>query len=348
MANSTFDKGAISQRFLESDWAPTRFAFSDTWQPVAHARDIDEFATRRQIHSEPCYLWRAKGRLQARRRHPDVPDGAGDSADGPVALADDYPVHERYGYAWVWYGDPDCAHASLIPDVPFLPVDGDLPSYMQGTVRFDCCSALLIENLLDLTRADFLHANVLGDEYAQEDRIDVQYTSETVTMIRTCTRKSVAPIMRWFGGVRAKYQDVRAAIHVHVRSSVALAYGCYSPGIDLKLFHPCVPESRHRCRLNFTLDSRSAPFPLRYVMPLTPYVVGPVVGPQDNVMVGPGSSRYVEPSPRCDLVSRFDGAGARYRHVAQQLAKRQQAGDFSYADDAHPGRDVRALLGMRG
>jgi len=336
MANTAFDEGAISQRFLESDWAPTRFAFNDTWQPVAHVRNIDAFPTRMQIHSEPCYLWRAKGIVQASRRHPDIP------AAGRRRRSDDYPVHQRYGYAWVWYGDPDHAHASLIPDVPFLPVDGDLPSYMQGSVRFDCCSALLIENLLDLTHADFLRANVRGDEHAQEDRIDVHYTSETVTLIRIGTRKSVVPIMRWFGGVRARYQDVRAAIHVHVRSSVVLTYGRYSPGIDLKLFHPCVPESRHRCRLNFTLDSRAAPFPLRYVMPLMPYVVGH----QDHLMVGPQSSRYVEPSLRRDLFSRFDGAGACYRHVAQQLAKRQQAGDFSYADDAHPGRDVRALLGM--
>jgi hypothetical protein len=251
-------------------------------------------------------------------------------------------VLERYGYVWVWYGNPNHANASLVPDVPFLPQAGGLPAHTLGTVRFDCCSPLLIENLLDLTHADFLHAGVLGDAISDEDRIEVQYTSETVTMIRHCVHKSVAPIMRWFGGVRAKYQDVRAVIHVHARSSVALAYGRYSPGIDLKLFHPCVPESLHRCRLNFALDARCAPFPLRYLMPMTPYVVGP----QDNAMVGPQSSRYAQPSARRDLFSRFDGAGARYRFLMQQIARRQAAGDFAYAPDAHPGRDVRALLGM--
>lgn len=342
MSNPVFDEAASHPRSLEHDWAPNRFVLRDAWLPVAHVRDIDEFASRRQIHSEPCYLWREKGALRASRHHPELPLRERERVNNGRASADDYPALERYGYVWVWYGDRHNAQPALIPHVPFLPADGDVPAYMQGTVRFDCCSPLLIENLLDLTHADFLHAGVLGDEHAEEDHIEVQYTSETVTMIRNCKSKSVAPIMRWFGGVRAKYQDVRAVIHVHVRSSVALAYGRYSPGIDLKLFHPCVPESRDRCRLNFTLNACSAPIPLRFLMPMTPYIVGP----QDNVMVGPQSSRYSEGAQRRDLFSRFDGAGARYRLLVQQLAKRQEAGDFAYALDAHPGADVRELLGM--
>ena len=346
MANTAFDEGATGQRALERDWMPNRFVLHDAWQPIAHVRDVGESVVCRHVHSEPCYLWRAKGHLHARRHHPDragIRRGSPDCASAP-AIENDYPVLERYGYVWVWFGDPHRAHASLVPDVPYLPLDGNLPAYMHGTVRFDCCSGLLIENLLDLTHADFLHAGVLGDEHADEDRIEVIYTSETVTMIRNCVNKSVAPIMRWFGGVRAKYQDVRAVIHVHVRSSVALAYGRYSPGIDLQLFHPCIPESRDRCRLNFTLNSRSVSFPLRYLMPLTPYVVGP----QDNVMVGPQSGRYVQPSSRLDLFSRFDSAGARYRHLVQRIAQRQRAGDFAYAAAAQPGRDAREVLGMRG
>jgi phenylpropionate dioxygenase-like ring-hydroxylating dioxygenase large terminal subunit len=344
MTNKAFDEDAVSRRFLESDWAPARYAFSDAWQPIAHARDIGEFATRRQIHSEPCYLWRAKGRFHASRRHPQRAEQRRCRAGNGYAPAAEYAVAERYGYAWVWFGDPDRAHASLIPDVPFLPVDGDLPPYMRGTVRFDCCSSVLIENLLDSTHAGVVLTRAFGDERTDEHRIEVQYTSETVTMICTCTRRSVAPIMRWFGGVRVKYQDVRVAIHVHVRNSVVLAYGRCSPGVDLKLFHPCVPESRRQCRLNFTLDSRCAPFPLRYMMPLTPYVLVP----RENVAAAAPSSGYAGPSSRRDSSSRFDGADARYREVALQLAQRQFAGDFGYAADAHPGRDVRALLGMTG
>ncbi len=323
------------------DWVPGGIRLRNAWFPLAHAFEVGARASRWRLHSQPCFLWRAGGRIHASRRHPDLPAARRPASDSP-ADADDYPVLERYGYVWIWYGDPGDASDALVPDVPFLPRDGGLPPHMQGNVRLDCCSPLLVENLLDLTHADFLHANVLGNERSDEDRIDVQFTSETVTMIRRCTHKSVAPIMRWFGGVRAKHQDVHAVIHVHVRSSVALAYGRYTPGIDLPLFHPCLPESRDRCRLSFALNATSTPWPLRVLMPLTPYVVAP----QDNRMVGPQNGRYQEAGERRDLFSRFDRAGLRYRLLLRQLAQRQLDGDFSYAADALPGRDARGILGM--
>ncbi|AJX31181.1 hypothetical protein [Burkholderia oklahomensis] len=335
------DIGTASRR-NEDDWLPNRIRLRNAWFPLAHTFEVGERASRWQIHSQPCYLWRAGGRVHASRRHPDLPAPARPAPGSPTDSAGSYPALERYGYVWIWYGDPEDASDALVPDVPFLSRDGGLPTYMQGNVRLDCCSPLLVENLLDLTHADFLHANVLGNEQSDEDRIDVQFTSETVTMIRRCTNKSVAPIMRWFGGVRAKHQDVHAVIHVHVRSSVALAYGRYTPGTDLPLFHPCLPESRDRCRLSFALNATSAPWPLRVLMPLTPYVVAP----QDNRMVGPQSSRYQDAGERRDLFSRFDRAGLRYRILLQQLAKRQRDGDFSYAADALPGQDARGILGM--
>lgn len=256
--------------------------------------------------------------------------------------AGSYPVVERFGYVWIWYGDPEDASDTLVPDVPFLPREGGLPVRMQGSMRLDCCTPLFLENLLDPTHGDYLHANLLGDERSDQDRVEVRFTSETVTMIRRCTHKSIAPIMRWFGGLRATYQDVHVAIHVHVRSSVAIAYGRYTPGIDLPIFHPCVPESRDRCRLSFAPNMTRAPWLLRALMPLTPYIVLP----QDNRMVGPQSTRYRDAGERRGLYSRFDRAGLRYRLLLQQLANRQRDGDFSYAADALPGQDARGILGM--
>ncbi|AFR16021.1 oxygenase [Burkholderia pseudomallei] len=340
------DIGTASGRD-EGDWVPNRFCLRNAWFPLAHTFEIGERASRWQIYSQPCYLWRARGRIHASRRHPDLPAAPATPAmpaapDSPFEPPERYPVVERFGYVWIWYGDPEHASDALVPDVPFLPREGGLPERMQGNIRLDCCTPLLVENLLDLTHADYLHANLLGDEQSEEDRVDVRFTSETVTMIRQCTNKSIAPIMRWFGGVRAKYQDVHVVIHVHVRSSVAVAYGRYMPGIDLPIFHPCVPESRDRCRLSFALNMTRTPWLLRALMPLTPYIVLP----QDNRMIGPQSTRYRDAGERRDLYSRFDRAGLRYRLLLQQLARRQRDGDFSYAPDALPGQDARGILGM--
>ncbi|AFI68583.1 aromatic ring-hydroxylating dioxygenase subunit alpha [Burkholderia pseudomallei] len=332
----------LTNRHNAEDWLPDRIRLRNVWLPLAHTFEIGECASRWYVHSEPCYLWRAAGRIHACPWHPGLPAAKRPTPRPRDADAACYPVVERFGYVWVWYGEPEAASDAFVPDVPFLPRDGGLPKYMQGNIRVDCCAPLLIENLLDLTHSDFLHAKVFGDQHADEDRVDVSYTSETVTMIRRCKNKSILPIMRWFGGVRAKYQDIHAVVHVHVRSSIALAYGRHTPGSDLPLFHPCVPESRNYCRLNFALNATQAPWPLRLLLPFVPYVVGL----QDNSMVRRQSGRYLDAGERRDLYSRFDRAGLRYRILLQQLAKRQSEGDFSYADDALPSRDARGILGM--
>ncbi|PNE77730.1 oxygenase [Burkholderia thailandensis] len=327
---------------LNDDWLPDQIRLRNVWLPIAHTFEIGERASRWYVHSEPCHLWRAGGRLHAAPWHPDQPASKRRGPRPQDRHAEGYPVIERSGYVWVWYGAPEAASDAFVPNVPFLPRDGGPPRYMPGNIRIDCCAPLLIENLIDLTHSDFLHAKVFGDQHADEDRVDVRYTSETVTMIHRCKNKSILPIMRWFGGVRAKYQDIHAVVHVHVRSSVALAYGRHPPGSDLPLFHPCVPESRHYCRLDFALNATQAPWPLRLLLPFVPYVVGP----QDNRMVRRQNGRYLAPGERRDLYSRFDRAGLRYRILLQQLAKRQREGDFSYGDDALPSQDAREILGM--
>src|SRR5271170_6209192 len=101
---------------------------------------------------------------------------------------------------------PDEMH---LPNLPFLPPRGGLPSHMTGTVRFDCSAPISLENLIDLTHADFLHANVVGDEKSDSETVEVVFDSETVTMVRTCLGKSVAPIMKFFSGIKQPTQTVR-------------------------------------------------------------------------------------------------------------------------------------------
>ena len=323
-----------------AEWTPSEIVLRDAWFPVAHVETVKARPIRRLVHSQPYYVWRDRDRMRASERHPQA--ALINHAFSAFSQDGEYPLVERYGYAWVWYGDPAAADASLIPDVPFLPPGGGLPAYTRGTVRFDCSSHLSLENLIDLTHADFLHANVVGDEISEEDGIEVLSTSETVTMIRTSAGKSVAPVMRWVGGVRAKFQDVRAVIHVHLRNGVALAYGRYRPGFDVPLFHPCVPESRDRCRLPFTFNTTKAPGLFRYVMPQSSYIISR----QDNSMVKPQAPLYAQLAGRADLHSRFDGADTRYRFQVTKLAERQAAGDFTYLPDGDPGRDVSELLGI--
>jgi hypothetical protein len=326
-------------KFSANSWTPHSIVLRDTWFPLAHADAVGERPVRRAVYSHPYHLWREKGAVIASEFHPRerITRPASELTGGTGR----YPVLERYGYVWGWFGNPDAADEMHLPNLPFLPPRGGLPGHMRGTVRFDCTAPLSLENLIDLTHADFLHANVVGDEKSESEEIKVFSDSETITMVRHCIGKTVAPAMRFFGGVRAKTQEVRQVIRIYVRSHSAIAYGRFRPGDDVPLFHPCVPETRDRTRLDFAMNTSRSHNLFRYVMPKASYLVSR----QDSSMTSPQSARYARPEKRRDLHSKLDGPSTGYRLLMQELAARQAAGDYAYRSDGIVSRDCSEIIG---
>jgi len=332
---------AISKR----DWVPINLDLRDTWFPVAYSADVGTRPVRRVVHNQDVYLWRDGAAVHAAEFRPDRLEAMRSCASAFTGGSGRYPIVECYGYVWTWYGDPDHAHEELIPNIPFLPRDGQgIPRYTQRAVRFDAASPLSVENLIDLTHADFLHANAIGDGQSESDDVEVFSTSETVTRIRNVKQKSVAPVMRWIGGVRARYQDLRAVLHVHLRNSVCVSYPEFTPGYAIPNVQPFVPVGKHRSRVDQTNYTVHAPAPFRWLMPRISYVIQP----QDNSVLRQQNARYFESTERRDLSSRFDGPGNRYRLLMARLAERQRQGDLSYGPDADPGADISEVLGFRG
>lgn len=337
--------GTQSSEFSSKrDWVPSNFDLRDTWFPVAYCADVDTRPVRRIVHAQDVYLWRDFGRIVAAEFRPDRVSQSLKVATFFTGGTGYYPVVERYGYIWLWYGNPDARHEELIPNIPFLPLDGKgIPRYTQRSVRFDAASLLSVENLIDLTHADFLHANAIGDNKSESDHVEVASTSETVTRTRIVTRKSVAPVMRWIGGVRAKYQDLRAVLHVHLRNNVCISYPRFTPGYAIPNVQPFVPVGKHRSRVDQTNYTVHAPAPFRWLMPRISYVIQP----QDNAVLRQQNARYFESAERRDLSSRFDRPGNRYRLLISRLAERQRQGDFSYQTDADLSADIASVLGMK-
>ena len=328
----------------KGDWVPINLDLHDCWFPLAYSADIGERPLRRVMHAQFVYLWREFGTVRAAEFRPDRIEHSRHAATAFTGGSAVYPVCEQYGYVWVWYGNPERAREELIPFIPFLPADGrGIPRYAQRAVRFDAAAPLSVENLIDLTHADFLHANAIGDGRCESDVVEFTSTSETLTRTRTVTKKSVAPVMRWIGGVRAQYQDFRAVLHVHLRNSVCISYPRFTPGYAIPNVQPFVPVGRHRSRIDQTNYAADAPLLFRFLVPRIAYVIQP----QDNAVLRAQNARYFEPGPRRDLSSRFDAPGNRYRVLMTRLAERQQQGDFSYGSDADPRADIAGVLGMK-
>lgn len=320
-------------------WIPHDIVMRDTWFPLAHSTKVGKKPVRRAVYSHPYFLWREDGKAVASEFHPTETIARDKSPYTDAAGR--YPVIERYGYVWGWFGRPEAADAIHLPSLPFLPPEGGLPGFTMGTVRFDCSAPISLENLIDLTHADFLHANVVGDEKSDSETIETFYDSETVTMVRTCTGKSVAPVMKFFSGIRQPTQNIRQVIRIYLRSHAAIAYGRFSPGDDVPLFHPCVPETRDRTRLDYTMNTTNAGFLFSRIMPKASYLVSR----QDSSMTSPQSPRYMLPTTRKDLHSKFDQPGQRYRLLMMDIADRQAAGDFDYRDNVSA--DCSDIIGLR-
>jgi hypothetical protein len=314
----------------------------DAWIPVAHSAHVTSKPTWRPLHSLRYYLQREQGTVRASAFHPAQPSGRPARGSEFTFGAGYYSVIERYGMVWVWYGNPDNARETLLPNLPHIPIDGNLPGYMRGQTRLHSCAELAMENLMDLTHLDFLHKDLIGDSISEDDVVTVDSTSETITMVRTCRNKTAAPIMQKAAGIKAKTQNVRFTIHIYIRSHVAAIYSRFEPGLDVKLLHCSVPETRDTNNVNFIQNTIGARRPYRYLFPLASYKIGP----QDDFALRPQAPRYHHEIERRDLHSRFDVASARYRFLVGNILDRQSRGDYSYESDEIISGDKSEILGI--
>jgi phenylpropionate dioxygenase-like ring-hydroxylating dioxygenase large terminal subunit len=69
-----------------------------------------------------------------------------------------YPLAERYGLAWLWFGEAERADSALLPDFPFL----EDPEYefVRGTIHGEGHYELYTDNILDLSHAAYLHTGL--------------------------------------------------------------------------------------------------------------------------------------------------------------------------------------------
>lgn len=307
------------------DWAPGQFSLRNSWFAVAHSPALGARTLLRFVHSQPFHIWRDGDMLRATDYHPANPDNRGTSQH---SRAGDYPVAEKFGHIWVWYGDFDSAAPELIPDIPFLAYDRAPPAYARGFNYFHSTYELVLENILDLTHVDFVHGSFRGGSHAAEqDEVQFSSTSETVTMVRQTRGKPTSAYQRDKLGVTEKFQDQTLFAHVFIRSGMCFLHSRYSTAPSIPLMQTNTPESRTMTRANYAFGiEQTTDDNYRRAWPLT----ASTIGDQDEAVLNPQNPRYLDLEPRGDCSTRFDAAGLHYRRRHNALIERQKAGDFDY------------------
>lgn len=90
-----------------------------------------------------------------------------------------FPLVERYHALWIWMGDPAKADPALIPDFNFF----NEPTRMvagKGLTYIKANYLLEIDNLLDLSHLDFVHANTISNKAVTQADYKVYQKGDTV------------------------------------------------------------------------------------------------------------------------------------------------------------------------
>lgn len=340
MATQLIDAGA-QQDWDAMQWNPGEFALRDAWFAVVHSPALTDRPVLRFVHSRAFHIWRDNGVVHAADRHPASEDKSPWNSDSRNGA---YPVAERFGHIWVWFGAPDNADPALIPDIPFLALDRAPPPYARGFNYFHSTYELVLENILDLTHVDFVHGSFRGGGHAaEEDEVRFQSTSETVTMIRTTRGKPTSDYQRDRLGVTAKFQDQTLFAHVFIRSGMCFLHSRYSAAPSIPLMQTNTPESKTMTRANYAFGiEQTTDAHYRRAWPRT----ASMIGDQDESVLNPQNPRYLGRPPRGDCSTRFDAAGLHYRRRHNALIQRQAQGDVAYEPGALNAEGLAETFGV--
>jgi vanillate O-demethylase monooxygenase subunit len=79
-----------------------------------------------------------------------------------------WPVMEKYDILWVWPGDPTKADESRLPVIDFLE-KGAAYRIVKGLLHVRGHYELVVDNLLDLSHAAYIHPQFAGGQYTVEE-----------------------------------------------------------------------------------------------------------------------------------------------------------------------------------
>jgi phenylpropionate dioxygenase-like ring-hydroxylating dioxygenase large terminal subunit len=203
-------------------------------------------------------------------------DGRGVCVRNPHIKADpsritvpSYPVVERHGAVWVWTGDPAQADPALVPDYSWF--DAGVPGYrtIHGYVHVEADFRLVIDNLLDLSHAEFLHANTVGTPGSSgsvKNSLDVG--ERHVTVLRKVFDLPPSAVFRpvWHKTERIDQQanmTWRAPSHLLLDLGIMPPGGELSQGLHFPSAHILTPETERTTHYfyantrNFLVDDAS-------------------------------------------------------------------------------------------
>jgi vanillate O-demethylase monooxygenase subunit len=112
-----------------------------------------------------------------------------------------FPVVERYGFVWVWTGEPSRADPAKIHHLAWA--ESPDWAYGGGLYHIACDYRLMIDNLMDLTHETYVHVGSIGQKEIDETPVSTRAEGESVATSRFMS--NVAPPPFWKMALRGNH-----------------------------------------------------------------------------------------------------------------------------------------------
>jgi phenylpropionate dioxygenase-like ring-hydroxylating dioxygenase large terminal subunit len=163
-----------------------------------------------------------------------------------------YATRERDGLIWWWAGDAGEADDTLIPDCSQITRASEHAT-VRGYVPMTCHYQLLVDNILDLTHADYLHTGTLGSGALSRCKPEVEELSKGGIRITWLSNGDYAPPafdahLRRQGQLTDQWTEVTwtPPSIMLLRLGATLHGESREQGVEAMTWHIVTPESADR------------------------------------------------------------------------------------------------------
>ncbi|HUS38557.1 MAG TPA: aromatic ring-hydroxylating dioxygenase subunit alpha [Pirellulales bacterium] len=148
----------------------------------------------------------------------------------PRIRAVTYPVVEKWNWVWIWMGEPAKANIDDIPDMHWNDDAGWARS--GGHLEINCHYQLLVDNLLDLSHAAYVHPTTIGDVSIAETPPNVHSTDGKVVLERSIYNVAPPPFFTSLHGYDGQIHRMHQ-IEYQPPANIVILSRCVSTDGDL-------------------------------------------------------------------------------------------------------------------
>jgi len=106
-----------------------------------------------------------------------------------------YRTHEVHGAVWIWMGDQERADPALIPNMSYL-TDAPPTAFSKGYLAARGNYEIFVDNIMDLSHADYLHPSTLGGAGVTGTKPDVVETEDHVDVTWFVPNQKPSPLLK--------------------------------------------------------------------------------------------------------------------------------------------------------